>query len=110
MSILHLTSDNFDAAISEGLSIVDFWASWCGPCNMLAPTIELLAQKLEGEVKVCKVDVDAESELALRYGVMSIPTILTFSDGEMISKRVGVQPIEELESMIPGKKDPGEGA
>jgi len=102
MAVLHLTKANFDETIAEGTVMVDFWASWCGPCRMLSPTIESLAEKYEGKAKVCKVDVDAEPELARRFGVMSIPTIIVFKDGVEMSKRVGVQPMEELEKMIEG--------
>ena len=100
MSIKHLTKDDFDSEIAEGISLVDFWADWCGPCKMLAPTIEKLAEKYDGKVKVCKVDVDAEPELAMRFGVMSIPMIIAFSDGEPKSTSIGVQPLEVLEDML----------
>ena len=100
MSILHLTKENFDSTIAEGKVLVDFWADWCGPCRMLAPIIEELAEKYDGEVKVCKVDVDAAPELAMRFGVMSIPTVIVFQDGEETDKRVGVQPLEELEALL----------
>lgn len=102
MASLSLTKKNFDETIAQGKSIVDFWAGWCGPCRMLAPTIEELAEKLDGQVKVCKVDVDAEPELAGRFGVMTIPTIIAFSDGEQVSKLVGVQSLEKLETMLEG--------
>ena len=100
MSVFHLTRDNFDETIESGKSLVDFWADWCGPCRMLAPTIEAIAQKYDGEVKVCKVDIDDEPELAMRYGVMSIPTVIVFNDGAEVNKVVGVRPQEELESML----------
>jgi thioredoxin 1 len=102
MAVLHLSKANFDETIAEGTVMVDFWASWCGPCRMLSPTIEGLAEKYEEKAKICKVDVDAEPELARRFGVMSIPTIIVFKDGVEMSKCVGVRPMEELEKMIEG--------
>lgn len=100
MAILHLTKDNFDETIAEGKCIVDFWAGWCGPCKMLAPMIEQLDEKFGAEAKICKVDVDDQSELARRFGVMSIPTVISFSNGEETGKVVGVQPMEALEKLI----------
>lgn len=100
MTIKHLTKENFDSEIALGISLVDFWADWCGPCKMLAPTVEELAEKYDGTVKICKVDVDAEPELAMRFGVMSIPTLISFADGQPKAKTVGVQPLEVLEQMI----------
>jgi thioredoxin 1 len=100
MAVIHLTKDNFDSTIASGKTLVDFWAGWCGPCKMLAPTIEALAENYDGKAKVCKVDVDACPELAMRFGVMSIPTVIAFSDGKETGKRVGVQPMEELEALL----------
>ena len=100
MSVIHLTKDNFDSTIAEGRALVDFWADWCGPCKMLAPVIEELAERYDGEVKVCKVDVDASPELAMRFGVMSIPTVIAFRDGDETGRRIGVQPMEELEKLL----------
>lgn len=100
MAILHLSKNDFDGTIGDGVSLVDFWAGWCGPCRMLAPTIEQLAEKYEGKVKVCKVDVDAEPELAERFGVMSIPTVIAFSGGEQTNKRIGVMGLADLEEML----------
>jgi len=102
MAVLHLTKANFDETIAQGTVMVDFWASWCGPCRMLAPTIDALGEKYEGKAKICKVDVDAEPELARRFGVMSIPTVIVFRDGIEVSKSVGVRPMEELEKMLQG--------
>ena len=92
MSIIHLTNEAFDKAVSNGISMVDFWASWCGPCKMLSPVIEDLAGKYEGKALVGKVNVDEEQELAMRYGVMSIPTVIFFKDGKEIDRKVGVMP------------------
>ena len=100
MAPLHLTADNFDQTIGKGTTLVDFWAGWCGPCRMLAPIIEELANEYSGKVTVAKVDVDAEGSLAMRYSVMSIPTVILFKDGEELDKRIGVHPKEEFEQMI----------
>ena len=100
MAIIHLTTDNFDEITGEGVSLVDFWAGWCAPCRALAPTIEELAEKLEGKTRVCKVDVDAEPKLAERFGVFSIPTIIVVADGAETNRGVGVMPIEDLEELL----------
>ena len=100
MAVIHLTKANFDSTIGEGKCLVDFWASWCGPCKMLAPTIEALSEIYDGSVKVCKVDIDAEPELANRFGVMSIPTVIAFENGEQKDKIVGVQPQSAFESLL----------
>lgn len=100
MAVLHLTNENFDETISEGLVMLDFWATWCGPCRMQAPILEELDAACEGNVKVCKVDVDEEPQLAQRFGIMSIPTLISFRDGKQLEKRVGVQSLEQLQVML----------
>ena len=92
MSATHLTVSSFDEAIRSGATLVDFWAGWCGPCKMLAPVIEELAGEYSGKVTVGKVDVDVEGPLAMRYNVMSIPTVILFKDGAEVKRFVGVQP------------------
>jgi thioredoxin 1 len=91
MGILHLTENDFDSTISAGTVLVDFWASWCMPCKMLAPVIEELAEELGDKVITAKVDVDAEGALAMEYSVMSIPTVILFKDGQEVKRFVGVQ-------------------
>lgn len=86
---VELTNDNFDATIKEGVTMVDFWAPWCGPCRMLAPVIEELAEDFDGKAKVCKVNTDEEQDIAVKYGIRSIPTILFFKDGELVDQMVG---------------------
>lgn len=97
---MHLTKDNFDSVTSSGLVLVDFWATWCGPCRMQAPILEELDEQLNGKVKICKLDVDDEPAIAQRFGVMSIPTLMVFRNGEMISKEVGVHTVEQLMTML----------
>ena len=102
MAVLNLTKDNFDEIIGSGVSLVEFWASWCGPCRMIAPLIDRLAEQYEGRVKVCKVNVDEEEALVLRFGVMTIPTVIVFQEGQEVNKRIGVHPLEEFEAMLGG--------
>ena len=91
--MMHFNSKSFDEALAKGeLLMVDFWASWCGPCKMLAPVIDELAKQYEGKAVVGKVNVDEEQELAIRYGVMSIPTVIFFKDGKEIDRKVGAMP------------------
>jgi thioredoxin 1 len=87
-----LTNENFDESIKSGLVMVDFFADWCGPCHALAPTIDSLAEKYEGKIKVYKLDVDAAGAIAERYNVMSIPTVMFFKDGKEVNKLVGANP------------------
>ena len=100
MAITHLNSDNFDAVTSEGLTLVDFWATWCGPCRMQAPVLEQLDAECGATVKVCKVDVDAEPALARRFRVMSIPMLIALKDGQVKETRVGFQDLEALKDML----------
>ena len=94
MSVLHLTAENFDEIIGRGRVLVDFWAGWCMPCKMVAPIIEELATEYENSVSIAKVDVDNNSEIAARYGIMNIPTVILFEDGVETKRFIGVQPKE----------------
>ena len=100
MAVLNLTKENFDETIAQGVTLVEFWATWCGPCRMMSPIIDALAEKYADRVKVCKVNVDEQEELVVRFGVMTIPTVLVFKDGEELGKRVGVYPMEEFAGML----------
>lgn len=104
--VLHLKADNFDAEVlkAEQPVLVDFWATWCGPCKMLSPVIDQLADEYDGKAKICKVDVDEAQELAIRYDVMSVPTIILFHNGEIADKLVGARPkqafADELDKLL----------
>ena len=93
MGIKHFKTAEFDAAVAAApLAMVDFWADWCGPCKMLSPVIESLADQYEGKVLVGKVNVDEQPELAGEFGVMSIPTLLVFEQGKLVRQAVGARP------------------
>ena len=102
MSEIILTNKNFEAEVlkSEIPVLVDFFATWCGPCKMLAPVIEELAEKYEGKVKIGKVNVDEENELAMQYGILSIPTLVLFKQGKVVNTKIGLCSKSEIESMI----------
>ena len=97
-----ITDGNFASEIegASGLSIVDFWAAWCGPCRMVGPIVEQLAEEYEGKVKVGKVDVDANQQTAARFGIRSIPSILFFKDGKLVDTVVGAVPKPALERTL----------
>lgn len=102
MPAIHLTKETFDAEVlsSDVPVLVDFWAPWCGPCKMVGPLIESLADEFSGKAKVAKVNVDDEGELAIRYNVMSIPTILVFKGGELKDQSVGAYPKDHYSQML----------
>ena len=102
MSIVHVDSKNFEAEVLNSAQpvLVDFWATWCGPCRMLAPVLEEVAKEKEGQVKVCKLDIDQSPDLAGRYGVMSIPTLMVFKGGQVVNKSVGLVPKAAVEKLL----------
>ncbi|MBM7606908.1 thioredoxin [Ureibacillus composti] len=100
MAIVNVTDQNFSEEIASGVVLVDFWATWCGPCKMIAPVLEEIDAEIGNEVKIAKLDVDNNQATAAEYQVMSIPTLLLFKDGELKGKTVGFQPKEALIDFI----------
>ena len=100
--VKELTDGNWDAEVlqAKGTVLVDFWASWCAPCRMIAPTIESLAAEFNGRAKVGKLNVDDNPEVAARYRITSIPTLLVFRGGQIVDQRVGAPPQAEIASLI----------
>jgi thioredoxin 1 len=101
-NVLELTDDNFEQEViqSDKPVLVDFWAEWCMPCKMLAPTIEEIADDYAGKVKVGKVDTDANREVSVNHGISAIPTVILFHNGEVVRKFVGVSPKQEFAGEI----------
>lgn len=101
MAALHITKENFDNEVlqSDKPVLVDFWATWCGPCQMLLPVIEELSAEVT-DAKICKINVDEQRELAMKYNIMTIPTLLVIKDGKVVSTSVGVKPKSAILSML----------
>lgn len=103
---LHLTDEMFESEVlqSDVPVLIDFWATWCGPCRMIAPIVEELSEEYEGKAKICKLDVDNNQNTAMQYGIRSIPTLLIFKGGEVVDSIIGAVPkqqiVERLESHI----------
>ena len=99
---IEITTENFDAEVTNSPLpvVIDFWASWCGPCRMLSPVVDELAAQYAGRIKVGKVNVDEQPRLAMNYNVQSIPTLLFFKGGKPVDMSIGVVPKDKLEQMI----------
>jgi thioredoxin 1 len=102
MAELNITKNNFEREVlrSDKPVLIDFWASWCGPCRMLSPVISEIAEETAGEVKVCKVNVDDEAELASIFNVSSIPMLVVVKDGKVVNASVGVRPKDQILAML----------
>ena len=102
MSVTELNKDNFEKEVMEANVpvLIDFWASWCGPCRMMSPVIDKIAEEMGDKLKVCKVNVDEEPDLAEKFGVMSIPTFVAIKNGEVLGTSIGVQDEEEILKMF----------
>lgn len=102
MSVISLNEKNFEEEVlkSEKPVLIDFWASWCGPCRMMSPVVDEIAEEMKDEVKVCKINIDEEQNLAVKYDVMSIPTFIVIKEGREIGRSVGVQDKSEIVNMI----------
>ena len=97
---IELTASNFDETIKEGVCVVDFWAPWCGPCRMVAPVIEELAGQYDGKAKICKVNTDENQDIAVKFGVRSIPTIIFFKNGKQEDTIIGAAAKQAFEQKI----------
>lgn len=102
MAAIVITETNFEQEVknSDKTVIVDFWASWCGPCKMFSPIIESFAEEHAGTIKVCKVNIDDAQDLASKFNVMSVPTVMVFKGGEVVATRIGMQSKQELEKLV----------
>lgn len=102
MTVIHVTKDNFKQEVLESNVpvLVDFWATWCGPCKALGPIVEEIAAESGGQVKVCKVNIDTEAQLAASYSVMAVPAVMVVKHGEIVSAAVGFKTKEELLAML----------
>ena len=102
MSVINLNVKNFEEEVlkTEKTVLIDFWASWCGPCKMMSPVIDSIAEEEGNTVKVCKINIDEEQNLAVKYNVMSIPTFIVLKDGKEVDRSVGVQSKDEIKGML----------
>lgn len=98
--LIHLTDDNFQETIRKGVTLVDFHASWCGPCRMLAPIIEEMAGMLQGKAQIGKLDIDAAQDTAASLQISAVPTIILFKDGNEVKRIVGVKSLDDLVNLV----------
>ncbi|HET8714806.1 MAG TPA: thioredoxin [Holophagaceae bacterium] len=98
--VAHISDADFPTAVKDGVTLVDFWAPWCGPCKAIAPMLDELAGELGGKAKIVKINVDDNPEVAGSFGIMSIPTLILFKDGKPVNKLVGGQPKPQLKAFI----------
>ncbi len=101
-NIVHISDSSFEEDVlqAEGPVLVDFWADWCGPCNIIGPVLEELSQEYDGKMKICKMDVDANAETAPKYGVRGIPTLIIFNNGDVAGTKVGALSKSQLSAFI----------
>lgn len=99
-SVIELTDNNFDKSIEAGVTLVDFWASWCGPCMMQGPIVDQVAEQMKGRAQVAKVNVDESMQIAMKYRIQSIPTLMIFKEGEVANQLIGLQSKDQLISAI----------
>lgn len=95
-----ITEKNFEEKTKSGLVLIDFFATWCGPCRMMSPILEEVGENLDGKVSIFKVDVDDDEKLARKFGILSIPTLIIFKDGKQVDKKVGYIQADDLQAMI----------
>ena len=100
--VAHITDAEFPQTIAQGVTLVDFWAPWCGPCKMIAPVLDELAAEMQGKAKFVKMNVDENPQVAGQFGIMSIPTLIVFKDGKPVNTRVGGQPKPQLKAFVDG--------
>lgn len=100
MSVKVTTDQTFDQDTANGVSLVDFWATWCGPCRMQSPVVESLSEKMDGQVNFYKLDVDENPDTAHKYQIMSIPTLMIKKDGEVVDKVIGYHSAEQLQKVL----------
>ncbi len=102
MEIIHVTKENYQKEVMESTVpvLLDFWAAWCGPCRMIAPVLEEIAEERD-DIKVCKIDVDSQMELAQQFSIMSIPTLVVMQEGRIVHQSAGARPKEQILELIP---------